>query len=95
MCKPGGEVRPIYWAVKLLLTMLVSGPFVIGAFFLPANPFPSVTPIGHLGPLCVGSWHFPQPKSSHNRPLLPGDRAGSELDLRPVGDNPGKRLVRR
>jgi hypothetical protein len=54
MTKSESERRSIHWAMKVLLAMLVAGPFVIGAFFFPANPFPNVLPKGWFGPLYVG-----------------------------------------
>ncbi len=54
MAETKDKVRFLHWAVKLFLTMLVGGPFAIGAFFVPANAMPSVMPQASFGPLCAG-----------------------------------------
>ena len=53
MAETKSTLRPIHWALKLLLTVLVGGPFAIGAFFIPADAMPSVIPRTVVGPLCV------------------------------------------
>ena len=55
MSRTKNEVRVVHWAVKVLIAVLVGGPFAIAAFFIPADAMPVVIPRSSFGPLCVGT----------------------------------------
>ena len=54
MSKRNHEMLFLHWAVKLVLTMLVGGLFLVVAFFVPASAMPNATLRANFRPLCVG-----------------------------------------
>ena len=81
MTETRNEVRPIHWAVKLLLAVIVGGPFVIGAFFLSSHAFIGISPVVAwtlyiailvLSTTMVATFLYRRERNSWRRSLLMG-----------------------